>query len=129
MAFSMKASGFDQLQQDLKLIPDKILDEGEKIVGKGMRNIQVDARKRVRVEHLAHLPHLPRSFTYDVTRRGYVIRGEAGAELTRLQGGLDIYLELGTATSPPHPHWAPALEAELPNFQRYAEDLLDGLIR
>lgn len=129
MPYSQRVDGLDELRRELALVPDRILDEGEKIVGKAMSNIKKDAQRRVRTERLAHLPHLPRSFTYDVVRKGNVIRGEIGAERDRLQGGLDVYLELGTATSPPHPHWAPATDAELPNFNHYADDLLERLFR
>jgi hypothetical protein len=129
MPYSQRSEGLDELRRELALIPDRILDEGERIVGKGMSNIKKDAQRRVRTERLAHLPHLPRSFSYDVTRRGQVIRGEAGADMEKLQGKLDIYLETGTATSPPHPHWGPAFDAELPNFNRYADELLERLIQ
>lgn len=128
MPYSQRTEGLDELRRDLALIPDRILDEGEKIVGKGMSNIKKDAQRRRRAQHLAHAPHVPRSYDYDVRRHDYVIRGEAGANIAKLQGGIDIYLEAGTATSAPHPVWGPSLDAELPNFTRYAEDLLERLV-
>lgn len=129
MPYSQRSEGLDQLRRELALIPDRILDEAERITGKGMSNILKDARARVRADNPAHLPHLARSYGYDVTRRGQVIRGEAGADMNKPQGKLDVYYTEGTATSPPHPTWSPALDAEVPNFQRYADDLLERLIR
>jgi hypothetical protein len=128
MAYTQRAEGLDQLRRDLALIPDEILTEGEKIVGKGMLNIKKDAQRRRRDQHIAHAPHVPRSYSYDVTRRGQVIRGEGGADIAKLQGGIDVYLEFGTPTSAAHPVWGPALDAELPNFYRYADDLLEQLV-
>lgn len=101
-------------------------DEVKKVVGRGMMNIKRDAQNRVRGH--AHLPHLARSFTYDVTRAGDAITGEIGAERGRLQGKLDVFIEYGTPTSAPIPHWAPALEAEGPKFEKALGDLGVDLI-
>lgn len=128
MAFSMETSGLDELRRELAVIPDKILDEGERIVGKAMSNIKKGAIQRVRVERWAHLPHLPRAYSYDVKRTGRVIRGEAGADMEKLQGKLDIFVENGTANTPANAHWTRSFDEELPNFDRYAGDLLDGLL-
>jgi hypothetical protein len=128
MPYSQNASGLDQLRRDLKALPDRILDEGERIVGKGMSNIKKGAIQRVRVERWAHLPHLPRAFDYEVKRTGGVIRGEAGADMAKLQGRLDVYVEHGTATNPANRHWSRSLDAELPLFERYAEEFLERLI-
>jgi hypothetical protein len=113
MSYSQRVEGLDEMRRELGLIPDKILDDGEKIVGKGMSNIKKGAQEKVRVHRWAHLPHLARSFSYDVTRTGYVITGEAGADMEKLQGKLDIYIENGTATSAGAPalgvpRWTPS---------------------
>lgn len=129
MPYSQDTAGLDELRRGLALLPDKILDEGERIVGKGMSNIKKGAQKRVRSEHWAHLPHLTRSFSYDVTRRGLIIRGEAGADMEKPQGKLDVYVENGTANTPANAHWTRSFNAELPNFERYAEEFLARLLR
>ena len=129
MPYSQRVEGLEELRRELRLIPDKINDEGEKIVGKGMSNIKKGAQQRVRVERWAHLPHLARSFSYDVTRRGDRIRGEAGADMEKLQGKLDVYVENGTAHTPANAHWTRSFDAELPNFERYAEEFLARLLR
>jgi hypothetical protein len=128
MPYSWRVEGLDQLRRELGLIPDRIVDEAEQIVSKGMLNIKKGAQQRVRVERWAHLPHLARSFGYDVDRTGYAIRGVGGADTEKLQGGLDIYVENGTAHTPANAHWTRAFNAELPNFERYAEDLLAKLL-
>lgn len=129
MPYSQNTSGLEELRRDLAALPDKILDEGERIVGKGMLNVKKGAQQRVRVQRWAHLPHLARSFSYDVTRRGRLIRGEAGADMEKLQGKLDVYVENGTSNTPASAHWTRSFDEELPNFERYAEDYLARLLR
>lgn len=129
MPYSQRTQGLEELRRELRLIPDKINDEGERIVGKGMSNIKKGAAQRVRAENWAHLPHLTRSFSYDVTRREDRIRGEAGADMEKPQGKLDVYVENGTAHTPANAHWSRSFDAELPNFERYAEEFLARLLR
>lgn len=129
MPYSQRTEGLAELRRELAALPDKILDEGERIVGKGMLNIKKGAQQRVRVQRWAHLPHLARSFSYDVTRNQRIIRGEGGADMEKLQGKLDIYVENGTANTPASAHWTRSFDAELPNFERYAEDYLARLIQ
>lgn len=129
MPYSQRVDGLDQLRRDLERMPDEILADAKAIVGKGLLNVKKGAQQRVRTQRWAHLPHLARSFSYDVTRTGHVIRGEAGADMDKLQGKLDIYVENGTARTPASAHWTRSFDAELPNFERYAEDLLSRLIR
>lgn len=128
MPYSQHVEGLDELRRELARIPDRIVDEGQQIVSKGMLNIKKGAQERVRVERWAHLPHLARSFGYDVDRTGYVITGTGGADMEKLQGRLDIYVENGTAHTPANAHWTRAFNEELPNFERYAEDLLARLL-
>jgi len=131
MGYSQDVSGLEELRRELAEIPKEIVDEGKRIVGKGMLNIKKGAQERVRVEQWAHLPHLARSFSYDVdtVRGGTLIRGVAGADMEKMQGKLDIYVENGTAHTPANAHWTRSFDAELPNFERYCDELLDRLIR
>jgi len=117
----ISTSGFTELQAMFAAAGPESIKEGKKVVGQGLNNMKKDAQRRV--SGYSHLPHLPRSFTYDVTARGDVISGEVGAEHGRLQGKLDVFIEFGTPTSAPIPHWAPAADAEEPRFYRYTEDL------
>jgi hypothetical protein len=132
MPYSQRVDGLDELRAELKLIPDRILDEGEKIVGKAMSQIKKGTAQRVRADRPAHLPHLVRTsswISYDVDRRGQVIRGEIGADMEKEQGGLDLYYTYGTAHSAPHNHWWQSLDEEMPRFEKYADELLERLIR
>lgn len=107
----------------LEALPDDLIDKGERIVGQGALNIKKSAQRGV--DGLGtHIPHLARSFTYDrVVTKGTTISTEVGAEHERLQGKLDVFIEYGTPTSAPHPHWGPAADEEEPKFARYVKDL------
>jgi hypothetical protein len=107
------------LAADLDRAQKEITDEIKKVTGKACRQMQLDARRRV-AGH-SHLPHLGRSFTYNVTATKTRVKGEVGAEHERLQGRLDVFVEFGTPTSAPIPHWAPAADKEVPVWERYCE--------
>jgi hypothetical protein len=124
-----QTGGLEGLQAELAKLPDEIIAEGKKIVSKGMLNIKRGAQAKVRVEQWAHLPHLPRSFSYGVDELAKgVVRGQGGADMEKLQGKLDIYVENGTAHTPANAHWTRSFDEELPNFERYAEDYLHRLV-
>jgi hypothetical protein len=110
------AADFDRAGQD-------ITKKVTKVTGMACNQMKRDAKQRVDGRGLAHLPHLGRSFTYDVTTRGDTVTGEVGAEHERLQGKLDVFIENGTPTSPPIPHWAPAADKEVPVWHRYLDDV------
>lgn len=130
MGYSQRVTGLDELRAELGKLPDEIIATGKRITGKAMSQIKKGSQDRVRAAHPAHLPHLARSYSYAVTTRqqGQVIRGEAGADMDKPQGKLDIYYQMGTATSAAHPTWSQAFDEELPKFERYAEDYLARLI-
>jgi hypothetical protein len=56
-----------------------------------------------------------------VTTRGSLVVGEVGAEHQRPQGRLDGFIEYGTPTSAPIPHWRPAADKEVPVWVDYLE--------
>lgn len=118
----------DLLAADLDGSAADIDDKVSRVTGKALNNIKKDAQARVR--GYAHLPHLPRSFTYDVKKQAGRIVGEAGAEHQRPQGKLDVFIEHGTPTSRPIPHWAPAADREIPVWHGYldkvAAEAVDG---
>jgi Bacteriophage HK97-gp10, putative tail-component len=111
--------GFAELAADLERAGKDITDEVAKVTGKACNNIKKDAQRRVR--GYPHLPHLARSFTYDVDTLGSLVVGEVGAEHERLQGKLDVYIEFGTPTSAPIPHWRPAADKEIPVWVDYLD--------
>jgi hypothetical protein len=99
-----------------------------RVTGTAMNKIKKDAQKRVR--GFPHLPHLARSFGYDVTTRGDVITGEVGALHERPQGKLDVFVEFGSPTSRPIPHWAPAADREIPFWMQFLDRVAaEGLER
>lgn len=115
------AGDFDQARDD-------IVPQVKKVTGMACNNMKKDAKARVGTP--PHLPHLGRSFTYDVTAHGNTVTGEVGAEHGRLQGKLDVFIENGTPTSGAIPHWAPAADKEVPVWEGYldqaAVDALEG---
>lgn len=127
-----KATGLNELIDDLRTARDDAVEETKKIVGRGCLNIKKQAQATIRAASTrGYLPHYPRAITYTVTAEGFVATGEIGPDADRLQGGLGRILEFGTVNNAPIPHLAPALDAEVPVFERYLEELgvrlLEGL--
>lgn len=111
--------GFDELAADLEKAGRDITREVAKITGKACHQMKLDAQRRVRGH--SHLPHLARSFTYDVHTKGSLVVGEVGAEHERPQGKLDVWVEFGSPTSAPIPHWRPAADKEVPVWMGFLE--------
>lgn len=112
----VETRGLTRLARDMDDAADDIMDKVFWATRASLAAITRDAQRQVR--GYAHLPHLARSFTYEVERdraRSQVV-GEAGAEHERLQGKLDVYIEFGTPTSGEHPHWRPAGDREIPKW-------------
>lgn len=109
----------DDLERDGRDINDRVA----RVTGRAMNNMKKDAQQRVDGRGLAHLPHLARSFTYDVAKKAREVVGEVGAEHERLQGKLDVFIENGSPTSAPIPHWAPAADKEIPVWLRYLDEV------
>lgn len=108
----VETHGLDEWAAQLQAAGKDITKQAAKTTGQACNNIKKDAQRRVRGN--PHLPHLARSFTYDVKTSGTTVTGEVGAEHDRPQGKLDVFIEFGTPTSAPIPHWAPAAEKEVP---------------
>jgi hypothetical protein len=115
--------GLDLLAADLDKAADDIPKKVAKVTGFAMNQIKKDAKQRVDSRGMPHLKHLARSFTYDVTTRRDTVTGEVGAEHERLQGKLDVFIEHGSPTSAPIPHWAPAADKEIPVWKRYLDEV------
>lgn len=117
----VESYGLDTLAADLRTADREIGDKVAKVTGKAMSNIKKDAQRRVRGHR--HLPHLAGSFTYDVTTTSTRVTGEVGADLNRRQGPIDHFIEDGTVTNAPIPHWRPAADKEIPAWHRYLDDV------
>lgn len=113
--------GLGEWADQLDVAGKDIIPQVKKVTGKAMNNIKRDAQRRVR--GYPHLPHLARSFTYDVTTRGSLVVGEVGALHERPQGRLDVFIEFGTPTSAPIPHWRPAADKEVPIWLNFLEQV------
>jgi hypothetical protein len=107
------------LADDLDGAADDINDQVAKVTGTAMNKMKKGAQRRVR--GYPHLPHLARSFTYEVREQGNKVTGEVGAEHERLQGKLDVFIENGTVNSAPIPHWAPEADTEIPIWRDYLD--------
>lgn len=95
--------------------------EARAAVAKGALNIKNDARRRI--SGLAHAPAYPNSITYDSHETATGGWAEIGPDKGKRQGALGNLLEFGSVKNAPHPHMAPAAEAERPKFERAMEDL------
>lgn len=117
----VESHGLAEVAADLRRADAEIGRKVARVTGMACNNMKKDAQRRVR--GFPHLPHLGRSFTYDVTTTRTQVVGEVGAEHDRPQGKLDVYIEQGTPTSAPIPHWRPALAAELPVWHRFLDQV------
>jgi hypothetical protein len=123
---STQLDGFDEWMADLERAATEVTPEARKVVVKACVNVTKDWRRRW--TGIPLLPHLPRAIGYDVTTIGTVITGEVGPDSAKLQGTIAPVIEYGSVNSAPHPGGLPALEAELPKFERALEDLGERLL-
>lgn len=115
--------GLRELIDDLDRSHDEIGDRVAKVTKRSVDAIKEDAQRQIRAAHYRTLPHLARSFTSQLmvhTER--MVMAEAGASHELLQGKIDVFIEHGSPTSNPHPHWRPAAEREIPNWEDELDD-------
>lgn len=112
----------DRLAADLDKAALEIIPKVAKTTGMACNTIKKNVQKRW--SGLPHLPHLPRSITYDVTTTRTTVTGECGALHERLQGKLAWIPEYGSPTSAPHPGFRPATDAEEPVWVGFLEDIV-----
>jgi hypothetical protein len=108
-----------KLAQTLAKAADAPLKAVTAIVAKGALNIKNDARHRV--EGLRHAPAYPRSIGYDMRKSASQVTAEIGPDKTKRQGALGNLIEYGSVNNPPRPHILPAVEREMPKFERALE--------
>lgn len=115
--------GLRELIDDLDRAHDEIDERVAKITKASVDKIKNDAQRQIRAAHYRTLPHLARSFTSQLMLRNErQVIAEAGASHALLQGKLDVFIEHGSPTSNPHPHWRPAMEREIPHWEDELED-------
>ena len=117
--------GFDDWVDDLDQSGKSIVPEVERVTSKTCLEIKKHAQGLVR--GIAHAPNLGRTFTYDVDERGGTVIGEVGADTEKRVGGgrvrtpgdLDHFIENGSIRNAPIPHWRPAVEKQVPLWEKY----------
>jgi hypothetical protein len=118
--------GLTELIAALDQTHDDIEERAAQITKQAVGRIKNDAKAQIIAAHYRTLPHLARSFTSELTSRNQrEVVGEAGASWELPQGRLDVFIEHGSPTSNPHPHWLPAAEREIP---RWIDELENALV-
>lgn len=119
--------GLDDLAKALAEAQRQAVAEGKKVVGRGCLNIKKDWQARWR--GLTALGGISHTINYDVRATGSLIRGEVGPDHSKgAQAPLAHIPEYGLPQTPPRPGGAPALDAELPNFERFVGELGERLL-
>lgn len=121
MTFKADTHQLTALADDLKKAGADVRPEVAKVTGKAMGQIKRDVGRRWR--GMPHLKWLPYVTTYDVWTFGAKVTGEVGADHARRQGKLAWVAEFGSPTSAPHPAYRPAADKELPNWEKYLEQV------
>lgn len=121
-------SDLGDLADDLRDVAERALEEGRKVVQKGALNVKSDARDLI--TGYAHLPHYPKSITYDtdVDAGAGAITAHIGPDKDKRQGPLGNLIEFGSIHNGPLPHLNPALDAEETRFERAVADLGQRLL-
>jgi len=112
-------SELDDLVGDLAGAAVKVAGLAVVAVDASAKAVRDDARERAPRKDL---PHYAATITHDVEVGPSRVSAEVGPELGG-QGSLGHILEDGTATSPPHPHLQPALEAREDTFVSAVADV------
>jgi hypothetical protein len=107
------------LVQLLAQAPAVMVGEARAIVKRGAQNIKTDAQRRI--GQPKHAPAYSRAISYETGESATKAWAEIGPDKNKRQGPLGNILEFGSPTSAPHPHMAPAAEAELPKFERFMQ--------
>jgi len=124
-----KATGLEELSEELQQAWKRAVPDAKKIVGKGALQVKREAQRIIRERSKRnYLPHYPRAISYDVEAHGTVVSAEIGPKAEKLQGGLGRLLELGSANNAPIPHLDPGLSLEEATFYGYMEDLGEKLL-
>jgi hypothetical protein len=124
-----KATGLEELSEDLQEAVKNAIPDAKKIAGRGALNVKKEAQRIIRERSKrGYVPHYPRAISYDVTASGAYVTAEIGPESEKLQGGLGRLLEYGSINNSPIPHLSPALDAEENTFYGYMEDLGETLL-
>ncbi len=121
MGVNVDSSDLKRLAAVFDDADDVAADEVHKVVKRGANNIKAHARRLISGH--PHLPHYPRSISYDIWQTARGAAAEIGPDKSKRQGPLGNIIEYGTPKNAPLPHLGPALQAEEPRFVKALEDL------
>lgn len=125
---SADTSELDDLAGDLDEASRQVVEKILPVLHRGANNIVRDARENA--PQSAVIRYYPRTITYDIERDGGDLVAEIGPDRDKNgQAKLGHLFEYGTASLAPRPHLGPALDRELPTFERYAADAVTEDIR
>jgi hypothetical protein len=127
VSISIEHGDLDRYVLDLDEALAGALPKVREVVQKGALNIKRDAQRRV--GGLAHAPSYPAAISYDTTVGAGGVYAEIGPDKGRRQGALGNLIEYGSVNNAPIPHIAPAVDEELPRFERAMEDLAEKLLQ
>jgi HK97 gp10 family phage protein len=113
----------DRLAADLDEAAKVAPGEARKVVQKGALNIKNGARQRI--GRPAHAPAYASSITYDTKETPGGAEAEIGPDKGKRQGALGNLLEYGSINNAPIPHIRPAVDEELPKFEKAMQDLAE----
>jgi hypothetical protein len=115
-----------KLAADLGEIPVKAVPEVRAITQKGALNIKQDWQARWRGHPT--FPALPSAVSYDTRITAGFVEAEIGPDKGRRQGALGNIIEFGTPNNAPIPAGMPALNAELPKYEKALAEALTKLM-
>lgn len=125
---TVDASEVDDLARDLDAAATRIRDDVTKVVHRGANNVVRDAR-----EHAPKSPVIrfyPFTITYDIIEDGDTIAAEIGPDREKNgQAKLGHLFEYGTSSHAPRAHLGPALDRELPAFEKHVGEAGGEAIR
>lgn len=126
MSIRIEHGDLDRLVADLDKVVSKAPGEAAKVVEKGALQIKNGARRKI--GRPAHAPAYPSSITYDMRNAASGPEAEIGPDKTKRQGPLGNIFEFGTINSAPIPHVRPAVDEELPKFEKAMQELGERLL-
>lgn len=127
----LHVSGLSEWQHVLETLPERAPKAFRDVVKRGGVQIKKDWQARWRaISHpKGHIPHLIRNIGFDdVDEDGATFSVKVGVQSGRMQTRLASIISYGSLTSRPHDAGLAALEAEVPNMERYALKVAGDLL-
>jgi hypothetical protein len=93
-----------------------------KVVERGAFNVKRDSIANIKAQSRGrYLKHYPKSITYEMVGD---LEAEVGPDSSKMQGGMGLGVELGSAHTAPEPHLFPAADVEEPRFGKSVADIV-----